>query len=308
MRSINYSVVTKYKYLSNGIENVCLVCCIEEEVFNIKKKIVFFDLDGTILNEEKVIPESTKRAIHLLQEKGIYTVISTGRVPQMFDWILDELNIDSYVCINGQYVVFEGKEIYSNPMDPNMLHDITRLAISKGHAVGYCNHQYVTACKEAHEFITTSFNRLKMDYPLVDPNFYQHSPVYQGHLYCEHQDQQTYETSYPGYNFVRWDNCAVDFLPKGCSKAVGIQKMLEATGIDVENSYAFGDGLNDLEMLKMVGTGIAMGNAVDEAKAVADYVTTSCSNDGIWNGLVRLGLIKEDLNVKIPIKEEEIVM
>ena len=80
--------------------------------------------------------------------------------------------------------------------------------------------------------------------------------------------------------------------------------MLEATGIDIENSYAFGDGLNDLEMLKMVGTGIAMGNAVDEAKAVADYVTTSCSNDGIWNGLVRLGLIKEDLKVKIPIKEE----
>jgi Cof subfamily protein (haloacid dehalogenase superfamily) len=260
-----------------------------------EKKIVFFDLDGTILNEEKIILESTKRAVHLLQEKGIYTVISTGRVPQMFYWILEELNIDSYVCINGQYVVFEGKEIYSNPMDPEMLHDITSLAKSNGHAVAYCNHQHVMASEGDHGFISSSFNRLKMDYPSVDPEFYQHSPVYQGHLYCKTLDEQTYVKRYPEYNFVRWDNYAADFLPKGCSKAIGIQKVLETTGIKVENSYAFGDGLNDLEMLSTVGTGIAMGNAVPEAKAVADFVTTSCSKDGIFNGLVSLGLLQEVL-------------
>lgn len=263
-----------------------------------EKKIVFFDLDGTILNEDKIIPESTKRAVCLLQEKGIYTVLSTGRVPQMFDWILEELNIDSYVCINGQYVVFEGKEIYSNPMDPEMLRDITRLATSNGHAVAYCNHQHVMASEQDHAFISASFSTLKMDYPLVDPRFYQHSPVYQGHLYCEIQDEQTYAKCYPEYSFVRWDKYAADILPRGCSKAIGIRKVLEATEIKVENSYAFGDGLNDLEMLTIVGTGIAMGNAVPEAKAVADFVTTSCSQDGIFNGLVSLGLLEEELQLR----------
>ncbi|WNS78784.1 Cof-type HAD-IIB family hydrolase [Domibacillus sp. DTU_2020_1001157_1_SI_ALB_TIR_016] len=259
-----------------------------------EKKIVFLDLDGTVLNEEKVIPESTKKAVQLLQDKGIYTVISTGRAPQMFDWILKELNIDSYVCINGQFVVFEGKEIYSNPLDPEMLHDINNLAKSKGHALAYCNHQHVKASEENHPFISISFETLKMDYPMVDSYFYKHSPVYQGHLYCDIHDAQVYIERYPEYNFVRWDEYAADILPKGCSKAIGIQKILEAAGVKKENSYAFGDGLNDLEMLTLVGTGIAMGNAVPEAKAAADFITTSCSEDGILNGLISLGLLEED--------------
>jgi Cof subfamily protein (haloacid dehalogenase superfamily) len=259
-----------------------------------KKQIVFFDLDGTLLNEEKIIPESTKRAVRLLQDKGIYTVIATGRVPKMFDWILEELNIDSYVSINGQYVIFEGKEIYSNPMDPEMLHDITNVAASKGHAIAYCNHQYVKVSEESHPFISTSFSTLKMDYPSVDREFYKHSPIYQGHLYCDIQDEQMYVQRYPEYSFVRWDSYAADILPKGCSKAIGIQKLLEAVGIKNEDSYAFGDGLNDVEMLASVGTGIAMGNAVPEAKAVADFVTASCSEDGILNGLISVGLLEKD--------------
>lgn len=97
-----------------------------------EKKIVFFDLDGTVLNEDKQILESTKTAIRLLQDKGVYTAIATGRVPLMFDWILEELNIDSYVSTNGQYVVFEGKEIYSNPLDPEMLNSITDVATRTG--------------------------------------------------------------------------------------------------------------------------------------------------------------------------------
>jgi HAD superfamily hydrolase (TIGR01484 family) len=72
-----------------------------------RKLIVFFDIDGTLLNENKIIPASTKKAVHLLQEKGIHTVIATGRVPSMFYWIQKELNIDSYVAMNRQYVVFE---------------------------------------------------------------------------------------------------------------------------------------------------------------------------------------------------------
>lgn len=259
-----------------------------------EKKIVFFDLDGTVLNEDKQILESTKTAIRLLQDKGIYTAIATGRVPLMFDWILEELNIDSYVSTNGQYVVFEGKEIYSNPLDPEMLNSITDVATSKGHAIAYCNHQYVKVSEESHPFIATSFDVLKMDYPSVDREFYKHSPVYQGHLYCDIEDEQLYVERYPEYKFVRWDRYAADILPKGSSKANGIQKLLEVVGIKVENSYAFGDGLNDLEMLSFIGTGIAMGNAVPEAKAAADIITDSCSEDGIFNGLINVGLLEEN--------------
>lgn len=261
------------------------------EEFNLEKKVVFFDLDGTLLNEDKVVLESTKRAVHTLQEKGIYTAISTGRSPQMFDWLLEELNINSYVSMNGQHVIFEGQEIYSNPMDPDMLHDLARLVKGKGHGLAYSNHQMLRVSEEMHPYIIPSFESLKISYPLVEPEFYKHSPVHQVQLYCERKDAQQYVERYSDHTFINWGNYASDMLPRGSSKAVGVQKMLEKLGIPKENSYAFGDGTNDFEMLAFVGTGIAMGNAVPELKAIADYVTTSCSENGILDGLLNLGLL-----------------
>jgi Cof subfamily protein (haloacid dehalogenase superfamily) len=262
------------------------------EEFNLEKKIVFFDLDGTLLNEEKVVLESTKRAVHTLQEKGIYTAISTGRSPQMFDWLLDELNINSYVSMNGQHVMFEGEEIYSNPMDPEMLHDLASLAKSKGHGLAYSNHQMFKVNEDNHPHIIPCYESLKLGYPSVEPEFYKHSPIHQVQLYCERKDAQLYVERYSDHTFINWGDYASDVLPKGSSKAVGVQKILEKLGIQKENSYAFGDGTNDFEMLAYVGTGIAMGNAVPELKDVADYVTTSCSENGILDGLINLGLLE----------------
>lgn len=255
------------------------------------KPIVFFDLDGTLLNDDKIIPESTKKAVRLLQDKGIHTVIATGRVPKMFYWIQQELNIDSYVSMNGQYVVFEGHEVYANPIDQTLLQSLSTMTASNGHALAYCSHNYYKASERNHPFIESSFDSLMMAYPEVDRNFYKQWPIYQGHLYCDYHYKQMYVDSFPDLNFVKWHDYAYDILPKGASKAIGIQKLLEVLDINPENSFAFGDGLNDLEMLTMAGTGIAMGNAVPEAKAAADIITTSNSNNGILNGLIEVGLL-----------------
>jgi Cof subfamily protein (haloacid dehalogenase superfamily) len=263
------------------------------EVDDMKKPIVFFDIDGTLLNEDKVIPDSTKKAVRLLQEQGIHTVIATGRIPKMFYWIQKELNIDSYVSMNGQYVVFEGQEIYSNPMNQEMLGELSAMTASNGHALAYCTRNNIKVSKGNHPFIEASFDSLLMPYPEVDKEYYQHLPIYQGHLYCDSQNEQMYIESFPDLSFVKWHEYAYDILPKGASKAVGIGKLLEALDLNREDCYAFGDGLNDLEMLTSVGTGIAMGNAVPEAKAAADLVTSHVSNDGILHGLIQVGLLEK---------------
>ncbi|MEH7335959.1 Cof-type HAD-IIB family hydrolase [Neobacillus drentensis] len=260
-----------------------------------QKPIVFFDIDGTLLTEEKTIPDTTKKAVRLLQEKGIHTVIATGRVPKMFYWIQKELNIDSYVSMNGQYVVFEGKEIYANPIDPKRLQSLSEMTESNGHALAYCSHNDFKASVKNHPFIESGFDALMMSYPEVNPEFYKHTSIYQGHLYCKDKDEKLYFDHFPDLSFVKWHDCAYDILPKGASKAVGIRKMLEVLDMKIEDSFAFGDGLNDLEMLTEAGTGIAMGNAVPEAKAVADIITTSSSNNGILNGLIQVGLLERDL-------------
>ena len=80
-------------------------------------------------------------------------------------------------------------------------------------------------------------------------------------------------------------------MGKNGGKVVGIEKMLEHHGITKEEIIAFGDGENDLEMLAFAGVGVAMGNADEEVKEVADYVTTDIDDDGIWNACKHFNLI-----------------
>jgi Cof subfamily protein (haloacid dehalogenase superfamily) len=172
------------------------------------------------------------------------------------------------------------------------LHDLASLAKSKGHGLAYSNHQMFKVNEYNHPHIIPCYESLKLGYPSVEPEFYKHSPIHQVQLYCERKDAQLYVERYSDHTFINWGDYASDVLPKGSSKAVGVQKILEKLGIQKENSYAFGDGTNDFEMLAYVGTGIAMGNAVPELKDVADYVTTSCSENGILDGLINLGLLE----------------
>ena len=80
-------------------------------------------------------------------------------------------------------------------------------------------------------------------------------------------------------------------MMKGVSKGAAIKEFMEAVGEPIENAYAFGDSANDIEMLKMAGTAIAMGNGAELAKAVADYVTDTVDNDGLYNAMRHYKLI-----------------
>src|SRR5699024_12687106 len=89
----------------------------------------------------------------------------------------------------------------------------------------------------------------------------------------------------------RWQNYMVYVLPKGGSKALGIEGLIEAAGLKLENAYAFGDGLNDMEMLDYIPNSVAMGNALEPVKDVARHVTKTVDDDGIVQGLKKLGLL-----------------
>lgn len=256
------------------------------------KKIVFFDLDGTILDDNKQIPESTRRAIYELQEAGVHTAIATGRGPDEMLWVAEALNIKSYVAINGAYAVFEGEEVYLKNMDKELAKDLVDVVEQNDHAIVFVAHDDTWTLQEDHHSLHKCLETLQMKYPRIEKELHTKRRVNQGIIYCEEKYDQMYREAFPDLEFIRFHPYGMDAVPRGNSKAVGIQKIIEAAGFKQENTYAFGDALNDMEMLSYVGYGIAMGNSIAEIKEIADYVTTSNEKDGIWNACKKLGLLQ----------------
>lgn len=256
-----------------------------------KPKIVFFDLDGTLLDHQKKIPDSAARAVFNLQEQGIMTAIATGRAPFMHHTIRDSLGIDSFISYNGQYVVLNGNEVYKNPISIQGLEELNKKTTEHLHPVTYMGTEAMGASHSTHPFILKSFQSLKQPLPSFNPHFYKNNEIYQALLFFEKEARPTYLDDHDLFDVIQWHEHSMDVVPKGGNKAKGIQAMLQFLEMDASEAVAFGDGLNDIDMLKYVGHGVAMGNAVTEAKEAARDVTLDADQDGIAFGLKKMGLI-----------------
>jgi Cof subfamily protein (haloacid dehalogenase superfamily) len=257
-----------------------------------KRSVIFFDIDGTLLNSDKELPRSTKEAVFKLKEQGHVVAIATGRAPFMFEDLRKELDINTYVSYNGQYVVLNGEVLYTNPLNIQSLLKLTEQALNNNHPVVFMDHEDMRANVPEHIYIKESIETLKINrFPVHDPDYYKGRELFQTLLFCKEGEEKLYELEYHDFDFVRWHPVSLDILPKGGSKANGIQKIVNKLGFPPECQYAFGDGLNDYEMLSTIENSVAMGNGEEKVKAVAKYVTKSVDNDGIFHGLKMVGLL-----------------
>ncbi|PZD94775.1 Cof-type HAD-IIB family hydrolase [Paenibacillus sambharensis] len=254
-------------------------------------KIVFFDIDGTLVNEEKQIPQDTMDAVHELKAKGIEPVIATGRAPYFIKPLAESLGINSYVTLNGGYAVYKGDPIYRRLLSRSSIEALVNVAAKHGHSLVFQGENEYYTDAELHPFMKDSVMSLKVDMPGYDPHFWKSNDIFQMFLHCEAGEEHLYEELLSELKLIRWHPQAMDVLPAGGSKAQGIAAMLEVLGISKEEAVAFGDGLNDKEMLEYVGLGIAMGNSHPELIPFADYVTTHVDEGGIRNGLIKAGLL-----------------
>lgn len=257
-----------------------------------EQSIIFFDIDGTLLTDEKELPKSTKEAIFKLKEKGHVVAIATGRAPFMYENLRVELEIDTYVSYNGQYVVLNGEVLYTNPLKIPALEKLTEDALNHNHPVIFMDHEDMKANVPEHPYINESIGTLKIDqFPTHDPLYYQKRELYQSMVFCAEGEEDYYQEKFQDFDFVRWHPVSVDVIPKGGSKANGIEKIIEKLGFPKERQFAFGDGPNDVEMLSRIYNSVAMGNAGESLKSVAKYVTKSVDNNGIQYGLEMVGLL-----------------
>lgn len=253
-------------------------------------KIVFFDIDGTLVNDEKQIPDSTKEAIDQLHQKNVEVAIATGRSPFHLQHIAEELGIQSYVCYNGSYAVYKGEVLHKVSITKPNLQRLQDHAAKLDHALVYSSAEACFSNLDEHPAVLDSFTSLKVDAPRYNPNYWQETEIFQAMVYCQEHEEHHYE-EIDSLSFVRWHQYSMDVLPSGGSKAIGISKMLEYLGFARSEAVAFGDGLNDKEMLSFVGMGIAMGNAHDQVKPFAKITTKHVDDQGIWHGLKQIELI-----------------
>lgn len=273
------------------------------------KKLVFFDVDGTLTTKSNYIPETTIQAINQLKRKGVSPVIATGRPPLLIDEISERLGINSYIAMNGQYIVYEGKVIYSNPIAIDLVDQVVEFAKLRKDGIILCaereliinsslslNSESISLklLKKLAYLIPEKIQRRVMNQMMKKgprKSDYQDKEIFMMNLNVGQLGEKEYIQKLEKLHFTRANKDSMDIINEGVSKASAVEIVLDYLDIKIENSFAFGDGLNDLEMLKFVGTGVAMGNAFEELKNAADLVTESVSDDGVQKALKKLELI-----------------
>lgn len=256
------------------------------------RKLIFFDIDGTLYNSDKVVPAEAKKAVRHLKEDGHIVAIATGRGPFMYKKLREELGIETYISYNGQYIVFEGQVIYDNPIESSTLEKLSAQAHSNNHPVAFCDEKDLRVSTKEHEHVKAGIGSLKLDFEVSeDKAYFEDNAIYQSLLFCTEEEEREYTASYDDVYFLRWHEFCMDVIPAGGSKAEGIKTLLDKMNIDIKDTYAFGDGPNDVEMLELIENSVAMGNGVQEAKAASRYVTGHVDENGLYDGLKMTGLL-----------------
>lgn len=262
-----------------------------------KKKAVFFDIDGTIFLPGIGIPESTKKAIKLLKENNILTVVCTGRARSLVTQNIIDLGFDAIIAGAGTFVEYNNEIIYRKNLDNDiaaeMVTEIRKhglFPLLEGHIKSYYDNTIDDS--SYHEIINRYFKDSGPNMFPIPDDYSKLDIAKISARFTPHGDSEGLITKYKDrFTIVDHNGMLLEFIPNYSSKAVGIEKFLEYSGVSIDNTYAFGDSMNDLEMIEYVKYGIAMGNSDPKLIECTEYVTDSIENDGIYNGLKKFNLI-----------------
>lgn len=260
---------------------------------NTSLKAVFFDIDGTLLSfKTHQVSSSTQQAIAALQAKGIKVILSTGRSINSIDHV-KYLNFDGFITFNGGYCVTQdGEVLFKQSIDARDIEAILDYSKQNALSFSFMSEREITIHDVTPE-IAGMYAHLNLPIPApVDVEKVDTESVLQTNIFMGPAEEAAFMAAVmPNSVASRWTPLFADVNPKGQSKKVGIDIFCQHFGIALNETMAFGDGGNDIEMLKHVQMGIAMGNANPEVKAIANYITDDVDSDGIWNALKYFGVI-----------------
>lgn len=252
-------------------------------------KLIATDMDGTLLTSSDEITVQTQQAIKSAIDTGAIFTLSTGRPLQGVKKYIDQLGLNCpVITYNGAVIAHSvtGEILFSQNMDITEAIRVYNLAKEKGvmFIVWSQNKLYASEISEKtyfYEGITNTKADLLTDFERVAESgitkmlWYDDAQVLEKYIYELKSENFTHTT------FTKSRAYFLEFFSNKVSKAVAMEKLGEYYGIKREEMIAVGDQTNDLPMIEYAGLGVAMANAVDNVKRVADYITDSNNEDGV---------------------------
>lgn len=259
-------------------------------------KIIFFDIDGTLIDDTtKQMQESTREAIRIARENGHICMINTGRTRRLVTPdTIGQVTFDGYLLGCGTMAVYHDEVLYHKTLDRKLSARILE-SLRKYKIDALLEGREQNFSDAAENMYTESFRRFAAGYAgrhydTLDNAAGRYDKIF---AYTDKPSaMQAFREEFCGeLDFIHRENDFYEIVPKGCSKAAAIHDIVDRLGIPMENTVAIGDSNNDLSMLQCAAVSIAMGNATKQVLELADYVTTDVNDDGIWNALKWLGVL-----------------
>lgn len=268
-----------------------------------RRKLVFLDIDGTILDENVKITDRTRYAVRQAKKRGHVVCIATGRCMAEIRTEIRAVGFDGYVSAAGAYIVYGDRVLYAKYLPEDVLRLAAGMIRKTG---GICilegsEYLYIPV-KDWLNLEKRAQTEEEADRLLKAYHGSQY--LFESWEEVSHVNKISYFWSGLPYEKVKeqaeglgltatafsmeWAAGESGELTKqGCHKGEGILRMAEYLGIEREDMLAIGDSANDIEMLQTAGVGIAMGNADEDVKAAAHEVTGSVLEDGVYQAFVR---------------------
>ena len=256
-------------------------------------KLVAIDMDGTLLKEDKTISERTKKAIQSAREKGVTVVLATGRPIEGVSRYLEELNMytehDYVLSYNGALIQkTKSKEAVAKvALKGEDLHYLRKLSDELGVNIHAFSEErgLITPKNSKYTEVEAEINNIEIHEMNIDniPDdevMIKIMMIDEPEILGEAMEKLPKDV-YEKYTVVRSAPFFLEFLNKSVNKGVGVELLAKHLGVNQEEVITFGDAGNDLHMIEYAGLGVAMGNAFDEVKKAANYITDTNENDGV---------------------------
>ncbi|WMJ87475.1 HAD family hydrolase [Anaerocolumna sp. MB42-C2] len=262
-----------------------------------ERKIMFFDIDGTILTEDtQTIPDSTVKAIRKARENGHLAFINTGRTYFNVENKIRDIGFDGFVCGCGTYINVDNKILEAATIEEATCRKIIDLlrkynidAVLEGLDDVYFDTKEIesTEMKKLKEHFNKRGYGIKKNWEseglLYDKIFAQ---------FTENSGSEEFiRIMEKDFDCIDRGDCLLEIVPKGYSKASGIKRVLEYYLLPLDSAYVFGDSSNDLPMFQFATNSIAMGKSDECIYNAASFITKDIHDDGIAYAMQHFNII-----------------